>query len=80
MCIINTLVTTLAYFLNVSESLKFITREMTSGEQVCIGMRPFFFCIIMLASSWTRKQATVAVAWEPTSPECPKLSQTCMYV
>ena len=39
--VLNKSVKTLAYFLNVSESLKFITRETTSGEQLLQREAPF---------------------------------------
>jgi hypothetical protein len=51
------------YLFIASESLNAITRETTSGVQDCKGVCPFLFCVTILAPSWMRKQATVAVAW-----------------
>ena len=65
------------YLFTAGESLNAITRATTSGVQDCKGVCPFLFCVRMLAPSWMRKQATVAVAWGPTSPGRPKLSRTC---
>ena len=68
----------LAYCFVASESLKVITRAMTSGEQIWRGVSPWLFSSKMSAPSWIRKQATVASACGPVSSERPKLSHTCI--